>query len=109
MPPTVTVQTQGKSGSINLKTYLVRLQGRGLGERIRAEDHESAAKRFLSRVARRDLKSRKYTPIVRRDGVTDDGVNWWMGGLQRRAADGNGWITDDYLAQFTTREDLQGS
>ncbi|WP_279356764.1 hypothetical protein [Methylobacterium indicum] len=84
--------------------FFVKINGTGRIETVIANSHEHAAQRFLLRVARRDLGSRAYKPHVIREGVTDTGANWWRGELWRRARDGNGWVTDDYRAIFTTRE-----
>lgn len=86
-----------------MSKFVVRIGGRGPGEYVRAMSHEEAAKRMLARIARRDLGSRSHKPVARSSGVTDDGAHWWMGELWRRARDGDGWVTDDYRAEFTTR------
>lgn len=84
--------------------FVVKASGSTNVESVRAENHQDAAERYLARIARRDLRSRAYKPYVDREGELENGAIAWKGELWRRARDGNGWVTDEYRATFTTRE-----
>lgn len=84
--------------------FLVKINGNPPSETVLADSNQQAAEKFLARIARRDLGSRAYKPRVVSEGTTDSGAKWWKGELVRRARDGNGWVSANYQAIFTTRE-----